>query len=245
MALRFGFIGSGNMSGAFARGLAEPALFTDGGSGRAAELAAELGGEASSSDQIARRCGAVVLGHKPAQLDDVAAGLAGFDGVVISLLAATTLDQLRAAYPHAAVVRTMPNIPVELGSGVLAVAQESDEVPEVEPYLTRLGLIVRVPENQLALLTAIGGCAPAFFADFAAALVDAAERRGLDREVATTVVDQTMLGSARVLQAGEAHAQLSGRVASPGGLTEKARASLAQSGLAETVDGAVATVLGE
>ena len=51
-----GFVGSGNMAAALARGLAgdvDGMLFSDSGSGRAAALAAELGGEALSNQEVA------------------------------------------------------------------------------------------------------------------------------------------------------------------------------------------------
>ena len=41
-----GFVGAGNMARAIARGWGDPVLATDAGSGRAAALVAELGGEA-------------------------------------------------------------------------------------------------------------------------------------------------------------------------------------------------------
>jgi pyrroline-5-carboxylate reductase len=41
--MQVGFIGSGNMASALARGWGDPVLCTDSGSGRAAALAAELG----------------------------------------------------------------------------------------------------------------------------------------------------------------------------------------------------------
>ena len=66
-----GFAGSGNMARALAVGLEleQPSLFTDAGSGRAAELAALVGGEAVSSNQeLGRRAELVVLAHNPAQL---------------------------------------------------------------------------------------------------------------------------------------------------------------------------------
>jgi pyrroline-5-carboxylate reductase len=52
-----GFVGSGSMAAAMARGWAgtfERIMFTDSGSGRAAELAREVGGEAvESNSQLA------------------------------------------------------------------------------------------------------------------------------------------------------------------------------------------------
>jgi pyrroline-5-carboxylate reductase len=47
--MKVGLIGAGNMAAALARGWGEPVLATDPGSGRAAALAAELGGEALDS----------------------------------------------------------------------------------------------------------------------------------------------------------------------------------------------------
>src|SRR5215218_141231 len=101
-----GLIGAGNMAGALARGWGEPVLATDSGSGRAQALTAELGGEAVASNrQLAERADVVVLAHKPAQLQAVAREAAPAARAVVSLLARTTLDELRAAYPDAAVVR--------------------------------------------------------------------------------------------------------------------------------------------
>ena len=50
-----GFVGSGNIARALAVGLGDRALFSDGGSGRAAALAAELEGSAvaTNADSVA------------------------------------------------------------------------------------------------------------------------------------------------------------------------------------------------
>ena len=60
------------MARALALGLAEPALFTDGGSGRANRLAAEVGGEALATNAELALADLLVLAHKPAQLEAVA-----------------------------------------------------------------------------------------------------------------------------------------------------------------------------
>ena len=63
--------------------------------GRAAELAAELGGEAVASNaELAERADVVVLAVKPAKLDQAAAELAAAK-VVVSLLGATSLETSR------------------------------------------------------------------------------------------------------------------------------------------------------
>jgi pyrroline-5-carboxylate reductase len=244
--MRFGFIGAGNMAKSLALGLGEPALFADAGSGRAQGLAKAVGGEALDVAALVAACDVVFLAHKPAQLKAVADTVGAFSGVVVSVLAATPLAQLTDCYPEAAVVRVMPNIPVEYGVGVLALAEESADAPELEEYFERLGVVVRCPEAQFEILTAIAGCSPAFFALFAQALIAAATSRGMDPELAARAVNETMAGTAATLRStGVDTEDLMKRVASPGGLTERALASFASSGLEKSVDDAVATVLGQ
>ena len=69
--MRVGLIGAGNMARALARGWGDPVLASDSGSGRAAALVAELGGEALSNGDVAERADLVVLCHKPYQLRPV------------------------------------------------------------------------------------------------------------------------------------------------------------------------------
>src|SRR5687767_9422502 len=112
--MRLGFIGAGNMATALARGIAEPALVHDIDSEKAQALAAELGGEAAGSNpELAERADAVVLCHKPKQLDEVAVEVAGRAEAIVSILAAVTTDQLERAYPDTPVYRFIPNLPAE------------------------------------------------------------------------------------------------------------------------------------
>src|SRR4051794_16931426 len=108
-----GFIGSGSMAGAMARGWAgefEEKLFSDAGSGRAGELAVLARGKEASNEEIARRADLVVLAVKPNRLEEVAPQLREAREVV-SVLAVTPLARLRAALPDAEhVLRVMPNV---------------------------------------------------------------------------------------------------------------------------------------
>ena len=67
-----GFVGSGSMAAAMARGWAgegERMLFSDSGSGRARALAEELGGAVAANAEIAAAADLVVLAVKPAKLE--------------------------------------------------------------------------------------------------------------------------------------------------------------------------------
>src|ERR687891_892813 len=129
--MQVGFIGAGNMARALARGWGDPVLCTDSGSGRAAALAKELGGEAVASNrELAEKAELVVLAHKPPQLQEVAWEAAGSAKAVVSLLARTPQADVRAAYPGIPVFRIEPNTPVEVGRGVLAFAEPDAQTDE-------------------------------------------------------------------------------------------------------------------
>jgi pyrroline-5-carboxylate reductase len=231
--LTIGLIGAGNMARALARGWGEPVLATDGGSGRAAALVAELGGEALATNaELADRADVVVLACKPYQLEAIAAEISSEGLRVLSVLGGTTVERLRAALPGAEVVRCMPNTPVEVRRGVTAIAEESSPDPEIHALLERVGLVVMLPERLMDVAAATSGVSPAYIAVVAEAMVDAAVKRGLTAPVATRLVVETIAGSAELLAAREGDTLAVRReVASPGGTTARGLAALERAGL--------------
>src|ERR671910_307336 len=119
--MKLGLIGAGNMASALARGVGEPVLVYDIDAAKALALAEELGGEAVRSNaELAERADALVLCHKPKQLEEVAAKVGAVGPrVVVSILAATTTEQLSAAYPGASIYRFIPNMNTDVRRGVL------------------------------------------------------------------------------------------------------------------------------
>lgn len=123
--MQVGLIGSGNMARALARGWERPVVCSDPIAERAAALVQEVGGEAVSSNaEVAERVDLVVLCHKPAQLQDVAAEVAPHARAIASILAATPLQALRAAYPDRPVYRFIPSLPVEVKQGAVVQAED-------------------------------------------------------------------------------------------------------------------------
>jgi len=248
--MRVGLIGSGNMARALALGWGEPVLCTDGGSGRAQALAEATGGEAVASNrELAERADVVVLAHKRAQLQAVAEEIAGAAKVVVSLLARTPLDDVQALYPGTPVFRVEPNTPVEVRRGVLAFATpdtpaDGDTEAQVRSLFARVGTVVDVPEALMPVAGATGGVGPAYWALFTEGWVDAAVRRGLTPAVASTLVVETMAGSAELLRA-RGHDTLAVRraVASPGGTTARGLAALERGGVRATLAAALDDVV--
>lgn len=227
------------MAAAMARGLSgevDGMLFSDSGSGRARELAAELGGEdVDSNAELAKRADVVVLAVKPAKLDEVAGELVAAE-VVVSLLGATSLEKVAAALPSAEVVRVMPNVGVEVRKGVLCVA--GDPTPEVRALLDGLGHVVELPDSQFDAATAVMGCAPAYLALAVEAIADAGTADGLDEELARELVVETAAGTAELLRSRHP-ADVRRAVASPGGSTEAGLEALDREGAREAFETAV------
>lgn len=211
-------------------------LFSDAGSGRASELAAELGGEVASNEEIAARADLVVVAVKPARLADVAPRL-GAAKEVVSILAAVPVARLREALPGAArVLRVMPNVAVEVRRGVLCVAGEASA--ETRAKLELLGHVVELPDADFDEATAIMGCAPAYLALAVEALADAGAAAGLDPELARELVVETTGGTAELLRARHP-ADVRKAVASPGGSTEAGLEALDREGARQAFEAAV------
>jgi pyrroline-5-carboxylate reductase len=227
------------MAAAMARGWAgevDSMLFTDSGSGRAAELARELGGEALDSNAgLAERADLVVLAVKPVALEEIAAEL---DGVktVVSLLGATSLERVAGLFPGAEAIRVMPNIAVEVRRGVLCVA--GAESAETRSLLGLLGHVVEIPDSQFDAATAVMGCAPAYLALAVEAIADAGAADGLDPELARELVVETTAGTAELLRIRHP-ADVRKAVASPGGSTEAGLRALDREGARGAFEAAV------
>jgi pyrroline-5-carboxylate reductase len=210
-------------------------LFSDSGSGRAERLAEELGGEAVSNEEIARRADLVLLAVKPNKLEAVAPQLDGVERVV-SVLAVVPLERLEAAFPGAEALRVMPNVGVEVRKGVLCVAGRASE--EVRAKLALLGHVVEIPDEDFDEATAIMGCAPAYLALAVEALADAGAKAGLDAELARELVVETAAGTAELLRVRHP-ADVRKAVASPGGSTEAGLEALDREGARAAFEAAV------
>lgn len=233
-----GFVGSGSMAAAMARGWKgqfEGMLFSDSGSGRAAELAAELGGKAVSNAEIGERAELVVLAVKPATLDRVASELQEAR-VVVSLLGATSLEAVAAKFPRAETHRVMPNVAVEVGKGVLCVSGPVS--PLVREKLRLLGHVVELLDQDFDAATAVMGCAPAYLALAVEAIADAGAADGLDPELARELVVETTAGTAELLRLRHP-ADVRAAVASPGGSTEAGLEALDREGARAAFEEAV------
>ena len=243
--MRLGFIGAGSMASALARGLGEPVLVYDPEAERAKRLADDVKGQvAASNAELADAADVVVLCHKPAGLEPVAAEVDGRARAIVSIMGATPTQAIEAAYPGVPVYRFIPNLPAEVGRGVLCYAPGSlaADGPEDEilALFGRAGTVITLDEPLLEPAMALMSCGPAFLALVAEAMAEAGARHGLDLQQATRLVVETMAGTAAYLDAnGLEPGEMRARVATPGGMTEKGLEVLEDSGLRDSFDRAI------
>ncbi|MDT9598725.1 pyrroline-5-carboxylate reductase family protein [Sphingosinicella rhizophila] len=237
-----GIIGAGNMAGALARGWGEPVLATDRGSGRAARLVADIGGEVVASNaELVRRADTIILGHHPHQLEEIAGEVDASGKQVFSVLAPTTMAQLKQAYPNSTVARIMPNTPVQLRMGVSCIAEGGEAAV---PLFERVGKVFVLPESQMNLGTATIGVTPAYIALLIEAMVDAAAVNGLAPKLGQAMFVQTLIGTAHLI-AEKGYDTLAARreVATPGESTVRGVAALERCGIRPMFQEAMADVL--
>ncbi len=242
---RIAILGGGRIGEALVSGLVSSGwgdlVVTSRSEDRVAELRERHGVEATTANADAVRGAAlVVVAVKPQDIDallaDVGSSLSS-EQTVLSIAAAIPTAYIEARIPDGVpVVRAMPNAPSTVHEGMAGLsagahASERD-LALAEEALLHLGRVVRVPESALDAITAVSGSGPAYFALLAEAMIEAGILLGLSREISTTLVVQTMFGTAKQLRDERMHpVELRESVTSPGGTTIAAIRELEQAGV--------------
>lgn len=171
---------------------------------------------------------AVMLGVKPQQIDAVAGQIAErIAGVpmLISILAGVEEAALVARFDARALVRAMPNLPVEIGKGVVALHSDSADASAragAEALMAPLGLVEWVDVARFDAVTALAGSGPAFVYRFIDALAEAGAAVGIPADQALRLALATVEGGALLAaQSSDSPAALADKVASPRGSTRK------------------------
>lgn len=192
----------------------------------------------------------MVLAVKPQIIDAVMVGLQqkiGPDTLVLSIAAGKSVDHLAHGMGSDRVVRTMPNLPAQVGKGVTGIVFgagiSNDDKVLAQALLSASGLVVVLPdESDIDALTAVSGSGPAYVFLMVEALAAAGQSHGLSAEAAMVLARQTIIGAAALLDADPTDAgTLRENVTSPKGVTAEALAVLmADDGLAPLMERAVA-----
>jgi len=245
--MKISFIGGGVMGeaiikGVLAKGIAKPddIMVSDAIQARRELLSKQHGVKTvAENSKAAVDSEVVVIAVKPQDLPKVLGELKGLlpQQLVISIVAGATLDTLRQGLAHDCIVRTMPNMPSQVGEGMTvwtATSEVSEKQKQVaSTILSALGEELYVNnEKYIDMATAVSGSGPAYVFLVIEALIDAGVHIGLPRDMAEKMVIQTVLGSARSVKVTGKHpAELKNKVTSPGGTTAEGLLQLEAGGL--------------
>ncbi len=192
-----------------------------------------------------------VMAVKPQVMREVCTSLApamqARQPLVLSIAAGITAGQLaRWLGGSGAIVRAMPNTPALLGAGVTGLFADPRVSPaqraQADLVLASAGRTVWIEdEARMDAVTAVSGSGPAYVFLLAEAMEAAALEQGLPADAARVLVQDTILGAARMLtEAGESAAELRRRVTSPGGTTQAAIEAFQAGGFEALTSGAIA-----
>ncbi len=251
-----GFIGSGQMARALARGfiqqgrlLGAEICFTNPGDTNANAFLQAVPGACrlASAELVVREAAQVWVAVKPQIIRSVLEPLNGkfrLDQVLVSVAAGVTLGSLSQWTGHLKIVRVSPSTPAVVGQGI-SIVSHSAEVTEVETehvrsLLQTVGSAWDVPERLIDPISGLTSCGPAFVMTIIEALSDGAVRAGVPRDLANPLVLELLAGSTSLVQKSGLHpAQLREQVASPAGSTIEGLVALEEGGLRAALINAV------
>ena len=246
--MKIAFIGSGVMGEAIIQGIlnknlaeAGDIMASDISTERLSYLRERYGVDTTPDNRTAvKKSEIIVLAIKPVAIPDVMNELKGYlkpEQLVLSIAAGITTASLCQGLDHRNVIRAMPNMPAQIGEGMIVWTSPSDvkdkDRQKTRSILSSLGEELFVAdERYIDMATAVSGSGPAYVFTIIESMVDAAVHIGLPHEMAQKLVLQTISGSTHLAQKSGKHpAELRNLVTSPGGTTAEGLFQLEKGGL--------------
>ena len=229
--MKYGFLGCGNMGGAIARALSKKTknIAVSDRSGKAKQLAQELGVAYSDNASIASSCDRIFLAVKPHMMKELLLPLRDTliqrRPLLITMAAGLEIRQIEEfAGTHLPVIRIMPNMPTSVGKGVIPycandLVAEDMKVDWLED-MEMCGLLDPLEERLMDAASALSGSGPAYLYLMLEAMADGGVACGLPRAKALDYAAMTMAGAAEIYLSTHTHpGALKDAVCSPGGST--------------------------
>ncbi len=251
---KLGVIGAGNIAGAIVKGVVKTGTVSAGDiivsdihEGKLDSLR-QLGVATTLSNiEAAKDSEIVLLAVKPNIAAKVLTELRPCIGgkLLVSVAAGFTRKMISDIVgDDVRIVRTMPNVPALVNEGMTVLCRtdnvSDEDFAEVMKIFNAIGKTTVLDEALFDAATATNGSGPAYVFVLIEAMADAAVLQGIPRDVAYLLVEQTILGSAKLaLETGEHPGKLKDMVCSPGGTTIEAIYRLEANGLRATMIDAV------
>lgn len=184
---------------------------------------------------------AVTPNVAPAVLNEIKDVLKDGQTTLISIVAGLSLDAMaQIVGPKVPILRTLPNVNVEIGAGMTAVAANQNlsggRLTSALGVFGAIGTTTQLAEDQFGIFSALAGSSPAYVDLFVDSLSRAGVKYGLTKQQATQIAAQATLGSAKmILKSDKVPFALIDQVASPGGSTVAGLLAMEEAGLMTAV----------
>jgi len=247
MKKKIGIIGCGNMGSAIIRQSKVSTVF-DKDAQKMNDIKRRYHVKIAFDNQdLTKKCDIIIIAVKPQNIDEVLGEirLVIHNQLIISIAAGITTRYIENRIGREVrVIRIMPNIAVQVKSGISAVCKgkfaRNIDLLIAEKIFQRLGKVVRVKENHLDAFTALAGSGPAYFFYFIEALSDTGKKIGFTEKEIVYFVKEVARGSIKLLEeTGLSAKELCEKVTSKGGTTEAALNVFKHSRLNEIIRKAV------
>lgn len=252
-----GIIGAGNMAEAIARalvskGVVEPTSITaaDVSPQRRELFERELKIRCvASAAEAAKGRSTILLAVKPQHMEQVLREIVpavARGAEVISIAAGITtafIDRFLSS-SQCRIVRAMPNTPMLVGEGAVAIAPGPRATRETIDHARKLfepaAAVIELSEDKLDAVTAVSGSGPAYFFFLVEQMIRAGVENGLSEEESWLLATRTAIGAGKMLASTKDSAsELRRKVTSPGGTTQAAIEHMQAAGFEATIVGAI------
>jgi pyrroline-5-carboxylate reductase len=239
MTYELGILGAGNMAEAIVRGVlgaecmsVDHIIAADVSPARRAFFESELKVKAVEDNRaVASQSRLLLLSVKPQMCKAVLEGITDVipeNATIISIMAGISSNYIDSALGgNRRVVRTMPNTPMLVGEGMVAIAGGA-HATEADLAKARLlfeaaASVIQVREDQIDAVTAVSGSGPAYFFFLVEQMIAAGIQLGLSPDDAKLLASKTAMGAAKMLVSStDPPQELRRKVTSPGGTTNAA-----------------------
>jgi pyrroline-5-carboxylate reductase len=187
--------------------------------------------QAKSEKDLAKEADVLVLAVKPHSVKKVLEEIREAftpDKILVSVAVGIPIAFYEKVLGESAkIVRTMPNLPIQVGEGMTLMCTNSyvkpNDLKSIQDLFLCVGKVSMLDERLMSEVTALTASSPAYVFMMMEAMADAAVLSGIPRELSYQLAAQAILGSAKMLLHTHAHpAQLKDWVCSPAGTTIEA-----------------------
>ncbi len=180
---------------------------------------------ASSIAELFDKCDCVLFSVKPQELQKVFSEVSSDKEIkILSIMAGVKISTFTAKFPNAKVCRVMPNTCAMIGMSASSVcfdkACSSQDKQLFTKIVSSFGSVSIIDESLMDEVIPLAGSFTAYAYYYIKSFVDSAVKRGIDQEIAKSLVVESMIGSAEMVKrSGKDLDTLINDVCSKGGTT--------------------------